>query len=126
MPRPYRLLLGSLTLATALTLVAAATAARQPTLRERATITAALPASVQGYPVGCVYLSIVVSTDAHYAKVTPQVFYPLKTSCLKYASNGWYILKKTSRWKIIFNGSVPPPCGLGVPRDLLGSLGCRR
>jgi hypothetical protein len=106
--------------------VAAATAARQPTLQERAAITAALPTLVQRYPIGCVYLGVVVSSNAHYAKVTPQVFYPLKASCLKYASNGWYILRKTSRWKIIFDGSVSPPCSLGVPKDLLGSLGCSR
>jgi len=31
---------------------------------------------------------------------------------------GYWLLKKTTYWKIIFNGSQQPPCSLGVPRDL--------
>ena len=95
------LTLGSLATAITLTVAAVAvgtaspaTAARPPTLRERAAITAALPVAVQRYPIGCVYLGIVVSTDARYSKVTSQVFYPQKSSCLRYAANGWYILRK--------------------------------
>ena len=37
---------------------------------------------------------------------------------MKYASNGYWLLRKTTRWKIIFNGSERPPCSLGVPLDL--------
>jgi hypothetical protein len=30
---------------------------------------------------------------------------------------------KTSRWKIIYNGSEQPPCSLGVPLDLTKCVG---
>jgi hypothetical protein len=105
---------------------ASAMAARQPTLRERAAITEALPTEVQRYPIGCVYLRIAVSTNPRFAKVVPEVFYPARESCLRYAANGWYILKKTTRWRIIFNGSDQPSCSLRIPRDLLAPLGCTR
>jgi hypothetical protein len=38
--------------------------------------------------------------------------------CLQYASNGYWILKKLRRWKIVFVGPDLPPCSLAVPRDL--------
>jgi hypothetical protein len=110
----------------ALVSVVAATAARTPTLHERAAITGALPQWLQRYPIGCVYLSISVSSNGRFAKVTPEAFYPAKKSCLAYASNGSYFLKNTSRWRVIFNGSEPPACALAVPRDLVAPMSCRR
>jgi hypothetical protein len=98
---------------------AATLAARQPTLSEREAITAALPASFQRYPVGCVFLSTTVSNNGHYATVTPVFLNALRQPCVKYASNGYWILKKTTRWKVVFVGSVSPPCSLRIPRDLV-------
>ena len=97
---------------------ASALAARQPTLTEREAITAALPTAFKRYPVGCVFLRLAVSNSGRYATVTPVVLNALQQPCLKYASNGYWILRKTTRWKIVFEGSVSPPCSLKVPRDL--------
>jgi hypothetical protein len=99
---------------------APALAARQPTLTERAAITAALPADFKRYPVGCVFLRTAVSINGHYATVTPVILNGLQQPCVKYGSNGYWILRKTTRWKIVFEGSVSPPCSLRVPRDLAG------
>jgi hypothetical protein len=97
---------------------APALAARQPTLTERAAITAALPADFKRYPVGCVFLRTAASNNGHYATVTPVILNGLQQPCVKYGSNGHWILRKTTRWKIVFEGSVSPPCSLRVPRDL--------
>lgn len=99
---------------------ASALASRQPTLTERAAITAALPADFKRYPIGCVYLRTAVSNDGHYATVTPVILNGLRQPCVKYASNGYWILRKTTRWRIVFEGSAPPRCSLRVPRDLVG------
>jgi hypothetical protein len=96
----------------------AATLARQPTLNERQAITQALPSRFRKDPIGCVWLETTVSNNGQYAIAAPQFLNALHMPCLKYASNGWWILRKVGRWKIIFNGSVDPPCSLGVPRDL--------
>jgi hypothetical protein len=49
------------------------------------------------------------------------------STCLKYAFNGFWVLKKQlGRWKIIFNGSDGLRCSLGVPRDLPIPGGCTR
>ena len=98
---------------------AGAGASRQPTFSEREALTAALPSWLQQYPVGCVWLEITLAGDGRYAQVTPGFLNALHEPCVKYASNGRWILKKTAtRWKIVFNGSVAPPCSLGVPKDL--------
>ena len=98
---------------------ASALASRQPTFREREAITAALPAAFRSYPVGCVFLRTVVSNSGRYATVEPVFLNALRQPCLKYASNGYWILRKTTKWKVVFSGSEPPPCSLGVPRDLV-------
>ncbi|MFL5953720.1 MAG: hypothetical protein ACJ76I_06405 [Gaiellaceae bacterium] len=102
----------------ALLVPALALAARQPTLSEREAITAALPAGFKRYPVGCIFLRIAVSSNGGYARVTPVVLNGLRQPCLKYAGNGYWIFRKVTRWKVVFAGSVPPPCSLRVPRDL--------
>ena len=96
----------------------AARAARQPTFKEREAITLALPTWLRGYPVGCVWLSMSVSNNGRYAIVAPGFLNATHRPCVKYASNSYWIMKKSSTWKVIFNGSVEPPCSLGVPRDL--------
>ena len=96
-----------------------ALAARQPTFKEREAVTAALPASVKRYPVGCVFLRTVISNSGRYATVVPVFLNALRLPCVKYASNGYWILRKTTRWKVVFVGSESPPCPLGIPRDLV-------
>jgi hypothetical protein len=97
----------------------AASSARQPTLKERAAITAALPQWLRQDPVGCVWLDISVSSiDRRFAKIEPRFLNATHEPCVRYASNGFWILKRTTRWRIIFNGSVWPSCALHVPRDV--------
>jgi hypothetical protein len=109
------------TLAAAGLAPAGAGAARQPTFVEREALTAALPSFLQSDPVGCVWLDITLSGNGRYAKVAPGFLNASHPPCAKYASNGWWLLKKTgTRWKIVFNGSEAPPCALGIPKDLAG------
>lgn len=111
-----------------LVLASSANAARSPTLGERTAITRAMPAFVRNYPVGCASLSIQVSRNPDWARVGVQYLLEPGSSksdpCLRYAANGFWILKKSSRWKIVFNGSDGPACslGLGVPQDLGGCV----
>jgi hypothetical protein len=111
----------------ALTLAGSAGAARAPTLPERTAITRAMPSFVRNYPVGCVSLNVVVSADGRWARVGADYLlepgYPKSDPCLRYASNGYWILEKLVHWKIVFNGSVAPSCSLGAPREISG--GCR-
>jgi hypothetical protein len=93
-------------------------AARQPTFKEREALTVALPEFLLRYPVGCVWLRMSVSNNGRYAKVEPRFLNATHAPCLQFASNGYLLLKRSTRWKIIFNGSQQPPCLLGVPRDL--------
>ena len=107
--------------AAALSTASAALAARPPTFKEREAITAALPAFMRTTPVECLWLEVRVSSrDRRYAWVGGLYLNTMTpgSRCLRYGSNGFYVLKKAPHWKIIFNGSVDPPCSLGVPRDL--------
>jgi hypothetical protein len=101
----------------AFALPAAAGAARPPTVAERTAITTALPTGFKRYPIGCVWLPTVVSSSGRYATVRPVVL--ATPPCIRYAGNGYWILRKRPRWRIVFAGSEPPPCSLGVPRDLI-------
>jgi hypothetical protein len=105
-------------------LVGVAQAKRPPSLTERAAISLALPAYLRNEPVGCVWLDVSVSSNGKYAIAAPVYLNALHAPCLRYASNGLWILRKTNRWKVIFNGSDPPKCSLGVPKDLV--TGCLR
>jgi hypothetical protein len=105
--------------------------ARNPTLEERAGITAGLPKSLQRDPVGCAYLPIRVSSDGRFARASVDFLnWQHSRWCGRYLDNGPdSILRKTgSRWKIIAytSGSAPPTkCSLGIPRYLLVRP-CRR
>ena len=105
-------------------LAGVAQAKRPPSLTERAAITVALPAYLRKEPVGCVWLDVSVSNNGKYAIAAPMYLNALHAPCLRYASNGLWILRKTTRWKVVFNGSDPPNCSLGVPKDLV--TGCLR
>lgn len=98
----------------------AAAAARPPTRGEREAITRALPAFIRNTPVECVWLKIRISRNPRYALVEP-VYLNATTPgsrCLRYASDGFFVLKKTRAWRIVYNGSDPSKCSLGIPRDL--------
>ena len=107
----------------ALASAAAVNAARQPTAAERQAITNALPQSIRAMPVGCVWLDIRVSRNPKYAYVAPEVLNALSpnSKCLRYASNGFFILRKqsTGKWRVIFEGSNWPPCSQRIPLDLI-------
>jgi hypothetical protein len=97
--------------------------ARQPTFREREALTVALPRWLRRYPVGCVWLDMSVSHNGRYAEVGPNFLNARHLPCLNYASNGYWLLeKKKKKWTIIFNGSDPPSCSLGVPSELARCL----
>jgi hypothetical protein len=106
----------------ALVSTGAAQAKRPPRSGEREAITAALPAYFRSEPVGCVWLDISVSNNGRYATASPVYLNALHPPCARYAANGYWILKKTTRWRIVFAGSERPKCSLGVPRDLTPCL----
>lgn len=93
-------------------------AGRPPSFPERESVTAALPQSLRSIPTGCVWLDVTVANAGGYAKVAPVFLNATKAPCVKYASNGFFILKKQARWRIIYEGSELPSCTLHVPRDL--------
>jgi hypothetical protein len=116
---PARLVCGVGVVTVAFALVGDASAAREPTRAEREAITAALPQYNRTVPAGCEYLDIKVSSLAKgWAVVVPVWFVHIKP-CLRYAADGYYILRLTGHWRIAFNGSDPPPCSLHAPRDLI-------
>jgi hypothetical protein len=99
----------------------AAVAARSPTPSERVAIVAALPADIRATPAACLNLDIRVSRNGRYAWVGGT--YPRGERrggrCSVYGRNGLTILRKRSgRWRIVYVGSVDPPCVLRIPRDL--------
>jgi hypothetical protein len=105
--------------AVALAVVAPGLAKRAPTVNERAAITKALPASLRSVPAGCVWLDITVSRSGAFAKVSPVYLNALRQPCVRYASNGdWILRKRLAGWRVVFRGSDAPSCSLRVPRDL--------
>jgi hypothetical protein len=114
--RTFGLLITVALLGTAL--ASAAAAARQPTPSEVRSVYAALPKFIRAVPLKCVRFGITVSNSGRYAKVVPVFLNATKQPCVKYAANGYWLLRKASGWKIVFNGSDPPPCSLGIPADL--------
>ena len=103
---------------------AGSAAARPPTLKERASVTAALPKFLRAEPVGCVWLDLEMSKDGRWAKVTPTFLNAETMPCLKYAADGFFLMKRTATsWKTVFLGSDAPPCKLGVPKSLSACRG---
>jgi hypothetical protein len=104
--------------------------ARDPTIKERAGITAGLPKSLQRDPVGCIYLPIRVSSDGRFARAGVDFLNWKHGPCARYPFNGpdWILRKPGPRWKIIAytSGSAASPrCSLGIPSYLLVKP-CRR
>jgi hypothetical protein len=98
---------------------------RALTEAERGAITAALPEYIRDIPAGCVWLEERISDDGIYAIATPRFLPGTKpeSRCIRFASNGFFVLKKAPRWQVVYNGSDPPPSSLGVPGDLLRDEG---
>lgn len=115
---------GTLLVATTccLVLVPPAAGARAPTLKEREAITKALPRFVRDTPAECIWLNTRVANSSSYAIVRPAYLNATASGsrCARYATNGFYVLRKSTSWKIVYQGSDPPPCSLRVPRDLIG------
>jgi hypothetical protein len=110
--------------AAGLALAAPALSARAPTTAERSAITRGVPEEFRDIPAKCVRLAIRISNSSRYATATPQFLHATHMPCLKYAANGYWILRRTqNRWKIVFEGSELPPCSLTVPHDLVSCLG---
>ena len=82
----------------------------------------ALPADLRAYPAGCLQFAVAVSNNGRFATATPEVLIPrpvpASDPCLRYAGDGFFVLQKAGRWKVVFVGSDRPACSLGVPRDL--------
>jgi hypothetical protein len=115
--------------AAALALVASANG-RAPTLVERTDITRTMPAFVRNLPLGCAWLQISISeTNPNWALVVAEYLdepgAQENDPCVRYASKGYWILKKTVQWKIVFHGSKPPPCTPGWPKDFRLAGFCR-
>ena len=83
----------------------------------------AYPAFIRSAPVECVWLNIrILSRNASYALAGAQVLNWRKpgSRCIRYAANGFDILRKREgKWRFIYGGSDDPPCALRVPRDLI-------
>jgi len=63
-----------------------------------------------------------VSRSGKYAMVTPSFLNAQRPPCARYASNGYWILRRAPSWKVVWNGSDLPTCSLGIPRDLTPCL----
>ena len=114
------LLLGSLALVVCAT--ATADARRAPTFNERVGLIRALPADLRAHPAGCLRFTVAVSNNGRFGMVTPEVLMPRPAPsndpCLRYAGDGFFILKKTGAWKVVYLGSDAPACSLRIPSDL--------
>ena len=102
----------------ALALPSAAAAARLPTPAERTAIVRALPADLRAVPASCVRLRLRVSTSGRWARATPLYLNATTLPCSRYASNGFWLLERSPRWTIAYEGSDPPPCSLDAPHGL--------
>jgi hypothetical protein len=99
-----------------------AVAARTPTLAEREAIVHALPPFVRNAPVDCVWLKIRVSNGGRYAVVRPAYLNTGTARCARYAADGFFVLRKADRWRVIYVGSEFPPCSKRIPRGLIPCL----
>lgn len=89
---------------------------RSPTVSERAAITAVLAPFVRGVPVACRRLDIYVWR--RYALVGTTYPKTLPSLCQRYRFEFAWILKRTTRWRVVYSGTKPPPCSLGIPRAI--------
>ena len=88
---------------------------------EEAAVDAVVRSHFGGMPRSCMTVTVRLSQDGEWAEATPRGHYDEQGQPVGQCSSvgdGFYILQKTNGWSIVFNGSVGPPCSLGVPRDL--------
>lgn len=108
-------------LAIAAVVSAPAAARRAPTVAERAEIRGAMALALSSAPPVCYAAVIYLSTvDRRYAYATAR-WKPI-AKCLPYASNGYFILRRSTHWRVAFSGSDTPACKqvpARVVRDLL-------
>jgi hypothetical protein len=107
-----------LALLAALAVPGAVTAARPPTSSEKTAITAAVLRKLAPIPARCLTVRLSVSTVDHlYALAIPL------SSCPRYATDGWVMLKlSSSGWQVASVGSSPPICTLFSTDDVVGDL----
>jgi hypothetical protein len=104
-------------------MVGASSAADRPDARVGTAIVRAFPAGTKSYwnriPKTCHALDIRVSNNGRWATVT-SVFTPTE-QCERWAGDGYSLLRRLpgGSWRIVFEGSDPPPCSLRVRRDLI-------
>lgn len=99
-----------------------ASGARAPSLAERAAVVRALPAFVRNAPLECAWLKIRVSENPRYALVDPVFMNTDAPRCARYAADGFFVLRKSAKWTVIYNGSDLPRCARRIPRDLVRCL----
>jgi hypothetical protein len=110
----------AVTLLTAAVVSGAADARRAPTLPERAEIRGATALALSSAPPACYTAVIYVSTlDRSYAYASAR--WKTTARCLPYASNGYFILRRSTHWRVVFNGSDAPSCRK-VPRRIVQDL----
>jgi len=89
-----------------------------PTQADEAGIKKAIPEyflAVQEAPEGCVVVSIKMSMNRQYARVSLRSLTP---KCRGYGGNSFEVLHRRGRkWTVVFQGSYPP-CSLRIPREL--------
>jgi hypothetical protein len=71
-------------------------------------------------------VDIRVSHDSRFAFVAHEFRNPhhIPARCMKYASNGFWIVKAAPRWRIVYEGSEPPPCSMRIPAEILAPVHC--
>ncbi len=107
-------------MAAALCAVPIGFAARSPTLDERAAIVRALPTLVRNTPVECVWLKIRVSRNPRYALADLVYVNTNLMRCARFTADGFFVLKKSRVWRVVYVGSDFPRCSMKIPRDLVG------
>lgn len=99
----------AVTLAIAAVVTTPADARRAPTVAERAEIRGATALALSDAPPACYAAVIYVATvDRRYAYATAR--WKATAKCLPYASNGYFILRRSTHWRVVFSGSEPPAC----------------
>ena len=110
----------ALALVLAAVVTGSAAARRVPTVPERAEIRGAMALALSSAPPACYAAVVYVSTvDRRYAYAAPR--WRTTATCLRYASDGYLILRRTTHWRVVFNGSDAPPC-TKVPKRVTQDL----
>jgi hypothetical protein len=96
-------------LAIAAVVSASADARRAPTVAERAEIRGATALALSDAPPACYTAIVYVSTVKRSYAYSP-ARWKTTAKCLQHASNGFFILRRSTHWRVVFNGCEPPSC----------------